>query len=205
LAGRSVRAFARALLAEPVELFPKQDQVAPGRPGSLVRLPLGVHRKDMQRYSLGLEGRGARSLHDQLHLLAHAMTVPSAYVMDALAAQSQSTPTKPPFQVAQEASRAVQVREGLIARIKKELDIYELVARHVELTPSGRGHCPFHDDAHMSFSVNRAGGYFNCFAGCGGGDVIAFWEKYRGISTTQAVRELAALLPGICTRQPTDR
>lgn len=64
-------------------------------------------------------------------------------------------------------------------------------------TPSGRGHCPFHDDAYRSFSINRAGRYFNCFAGCGGGDVIVFWEKYRQISREQAILELRSQISSI--------
>jgi hypothetical protein len=47
VAGREVRAFGHGLLAahriEGVELYPKQDQLADG-PGSLIRMPFGVHR-----------------------------------------------------------------------------------------------------------------------------------------------------------------
>jgi hypothetical protein len=194
LAGRTVRVLARSLLDERVEIFPKQDRVAPGRPGSLVRLPLGIHRRDMQRYAVAFRGSEAHvpSLAEQLQHLANVQTVPSAVVAAVLA---EHVATKRHPLPHRRVERPVPAA-SLIGRIKAELDLYELVARHVELTPSGRGHCPFHEDAHMSFSVNRAGGYFNCFADCGGGDVIAFWERYRRIGTRQAVRELAGLLPG---------
>jgi hypothetical protein len=47
VAGREVRAFGQGLLAahriEGAELYPKQDQLADG-PGSLIRMPFGVHR-----------------------------------------------------------------------------------------------------------------------------------------------------------------
>ena len=51
--GREVRAFGHGLLAaheiEGVELCPKQDQLADG-PGSLIRMPFGVHRLTDRRY-----------------------------------------------------------------------------------------------------------------------------------------------------------
>jgi hypothetical protein len=47
VAGQEMRAFGQGVLAaheiEGVELYPKQDQLADG-PGSLIRMPFGVHR-----------------------------------------------------------------------------------------------------------------------------------------------------------------
>lgn len=60
---------------------------------------------------------------------------------------------------------------------------------------TGSGHGPFHPDAHMSFAVNREGEYFNCFAGCGGGDVIDFYRRLKGLSHKDAVRELLQWAP----------
>lgn len=191
LAGRTARAFARALLdgQGTIEIFPKQDRVGEG-PGSLVRLPLGVHRKDGKRHpvrSASEDGQGRR-LREQLALLAEARTIPTLMVANTLA--EAALPTHRPNR----AYPQVKVGEGAIDRIKRGLDIFEFVSQHVPLTTSGRGHCPLHDDAHASFSVNRRGQYWHCFAGCGGGDVIVFWERYRGITRAQAVRELAQML-----------
>ncbi|NOH04968.1 MAG: hypothetical protein HND47_24840 [Chloroflexi bacterium] len=51
--GQVARAFGKNLLAsnglDKIELFPKQDKLWDG-PGSLIRLPFGIHRKDGQRY-----------------------------------------------------------------------------------------------------------------------------------------------------------
>jgi hypothetical protein len=51
--GREVRAFGHGLLAahqvEGVELYPKQDRLA-GGPGSLIRMPFGMHRLTGRRY-----------------------------------------------------------------------------------------------------------------------------------------------------------
>jgi hypothetical protein len=53
VAGREARALGQGLLAahrvEGVKLFPKQDQIADG-PGSLIRMPFGVHRLTDRRY-----------------------------------------------------------------------------------------------------------------------------------------------------------
>ena len=53
VSGREVRAFGRGLLAahqvKGVELYPKQDRLADG-PGSLIRMPFGVHRLTGLRY-----------------------------------------------------------------------------------------------------------------------------------------------------------
>ena len=64
----------------------------------------------------------------------------------------------------------------------------------MELSPTGRGLCPFHDDHRASFSVNPEENYWNCFAGCGGGSVIDFWMRWQDCDFTTAVRELEELL-----------
>jgi hypothetical protein len=55
--GQEVRAFGQGLLAaheiEGVELYPKQDRLADG-PGSLIRMPFGVHRLTGLRYVLAV-------------------------------------------------------------------------------------------------------------------------------------------------------
>jgi hypothetical protein len=55
--GRELRAFGQGLLAahqiEGVELYPKQDQIADG-PGSLIRMPFGVHQLTGRGYVLAV-------------------------------------------------------------------------------------------------------------------------------------------------------
>ena len=51
-------------------------------------------------------------------------------------------------------------------------------------------HCIFHDDQLPSFSLQeKADGtwYWRCFAGCGGGDEIAFLQKLKKLSPTSAI------------------
>ena len=55
-----------------------------------------------------------------------------------------------------------------------------------------QGICPFHDDHEKSVSVCVAGGHggWRCFAECGGGDLIDFHRRLRGLSFQAAVRDL---------------
>jgi DNA primase len=64
------------------------------------------------------------------------------------------------------------------------------------LCKSGSGLCPFHDYQVESFKVNDEENYWNCFtdSDCGGGSVIDFYMKLKGVDFTTAVKELADML-----------
>lgn len=51
--------------------------------------------------------------------------------------------------------------------------------------------CPFHSESSASFVIYRNTNTFNCFAGCGGGDAIAFWMKLHNVSFKKAVEDLS--------------
>lgn len=55
-----------------------------------------------------------------------------------------------------------------------------------------QGVCPFHDDHNKSLSVCLTGerGGWRCFAGCGGGDLVGFHSRLRGLDFKAAVRDL---------------
>jgi len=55
-----------------------------------------------------------------------------------------------------------------------------------------QGVCPFHDDHNKSLSVCIKGerGGWRCFAGCGGGDLLGFHSRLRGLDFRAAVRDL---------------
>lgn len=91
----------------------------------------------------------------------------------------------------------------LVSRIKAAVPVLSLASRLTELKTSdhGRGRwyvgkCPFHDDQNPSFWVDVQRGLWGCRAGCGRGDVINLWAKYRGISIQAALVELAGELRG---------
>jgi hypothetical protein len=84
--GREVRAFGQGLLAthevEGVELYPKQDQLADG-PGSLIRMPFGVHRLTGRRYGFYTADGSplALTLREQICALGTPETVPEAALL----------------------------------------------------------------------------------------------------------------------------
>ena len=192
ISGKEARRFGRRLLNShnltEVELFPKQDQAKDG-PGSLIRLPFGFHRKTGMRYDFLTPQLKplAESLPDQIHLLCAPETVPDGFFQSFLMHESPQL-EKPLF-------ATVEGLTGpLSKRIKDSISVLDFISRYVVLSPTGRGHCPFHDDQHASFAVNTEGNYWSCFAGCGGGSLIDFWMKYQNCDFKTAVRELANML-----------
>lgn len=192
LPGRELRMFGRGLMQAhgltELELYPKQDELQEG-PGSLIRMPFGIHQVTGKRYGFYTpDGRPlASTLRQQLHLLKTAEPVPTPVI----SAYQELAPVKP--QTAE--FTPVQAPGELVSdRIKAAISVEDFVSRYVELTPTGRGHCPFHDDRHKSFGVNRENNYWSCYAGCGGGSVIDFWMLHKDCDFTTAVTELAQML-----------
>ena len=50
--------------------------------------------------------------------------------------------------------------------------------------------CPFHEDRSPSFSVFDDGKRWKCHAGCGGGSVVDFLAKAKGLSDKDACKEI---------------
>ncbi len=53
------------------------------------------------------------------------------------------------------------------------------------------GNCPFHEEKTPSFAIYPATNTWNCFAGCGGGDSIAFFQKLHNCDFRTALEELS--------------
>jgi hypothetical protein len=180
LPGKLARQFGMQLLAEHaiagIELYPKQDVLKTG-PGSLVRLPLGIHRKSGHRYHfVHPDGSPiAPTIRQQIALLADPIRVPQAFIEQVLT--DIPTALSPPSTAFPKVDR--QPGKHLSERIKGSISVRDFVSRYVVLDEGGRGFCPFHDDTHKSFGVNDEGNYWHCWAGCGGGSVIDFWMKWR--------------------------
>jgi hypothetical protein len=193
--GREARAFGQGLLTahrvEGVELFPKQDQIADG-PGSLIRMPFGVHRLTGRCYGFYTADGSpvAPTMREQIYALKTPETIPEAAFeayRSFVSPQPQAAPAEPPEELAGTVSE----------RIKASMTVLEFVSQYVDLKPTASGAiglCPFHDDHHPSLGVNTEGNYWHCFAGCGGGSVIDFWLRWRKCNSTTAVRELAEMV-----------
>lgn len=195
VAGRLARKFGQGLAAtfglQEIELFPKQSHLKDG-PGSLIRLPFGIHRRTGKRYGFVDPEQNplAESWNEQLRILSKPQTITRG-IFDAYSSLQAIQPNmqKNPVFEAVEASNGV-----LSERIKASINVREFVGRYVQLSSNGRGLCPFHDDQQASFSVNDEHNYWHCFSGCGGGSIIDFWMKKQKCDFKTAVRELAGML-----------
>jgi hypothetical protein len=203
LPGSFARRFAHQLLRDHaltgIEVFPKQDYLTTGS-GSLVRLPLGVHRKTGKVYPFVTPDRQplAPTIREQVALLASPERVPLPFVLAALARSPAPTlePSKPTstFRRAQP-----DTQMSLSERLKGTISVLDFVSCYVELDGHHTGFCPFHDDQHKSFAVDVEHNYWHCFAGCKGQTIIDFWMQWRAKhgqdgSFTAAIKDLRAML-----------
>ena len=199
--GRRIRQFGQGLLAhfniDSVELFPKQNQLKTG-PGSLVRLPFGVHRRTGKRYGFyDTQGRPlAPALSWQIMVLEDRETV-SIPVFERFQEVGSSQPKPREFDGAERPRQTkIEKGNGLLPseRIKAAISVKEFVSQYVELSPSGTGICPFHNDHNPSFNVNDMENYWFCFTCEKGGSVVDFWITLKDCDFQTAVRELNELI-----------
>ncbi len=83
--------------------------------------------------------------------------------------------------------------DSTIDQIKKELDIVDIVAEHVDLAKKGRnfwGLCPFHEDSNPSMSVSPDKQLFKCFVCGAGGDLIKFTADINKVTFPKALNIL---------------
>lgn len=204
IAAKEARAFGKFLLntydLPDLEIYPKQDRLGDG-PGSLVRLPLGIHQKTGRvHYFFDLAGQPlAPRISQQIERLANPERVPQSFVEDVLWQdylnkrhhEAEDLELIPDFP-------EMRAGETLSDAIKNTISVYDLVSQYVDLDRQGRGLCPFHDDQVKSFGVNVEKNYWSCFAGCGGGSVIDFMMRWRDThgedgsftATIMAMREM---------------
>ena len=193
VSGGAVQRFGKGVLSyfnlDGVELYPKQATLRDDGPGSLIRLPFGVHRKSGKRYGFYTsDGEPlAPTLSAQLLALSQPQTV-TERLFDHYGEYSAVELPPPVFEPVD------GVGERPSDRIKAAVSCYDFVRQYVPLSASGRGQCPFHDDQVASFSVNAQDNYWHCFAGCGGGSIIDFWMNWRKVDFVTAVVELSELL-----------
>ena len=82
-----------------------------------------------------------------------------------------------------------------VEALKARVDLLALFeANGVAVRKSGLGYkslCPFHEDKTASLSVDSKKGLWHCF-GCGkSGDSVSFLERLKGLSFSEALRELS--------------
>ena len=201
LPGKEIREFGHGLFnhfgIENIELFPKQDRLTTG-PGSLIRLPFGVHQKSGKRYGYyTADGRPlAPTLREQIVALKDAETVPEA-VFEKFKGIGTDVGRKrrpAPAEALQGPVSTTDEDAPLSDQLKATIPVRQFVLRYVELSPKGMGLCPFHDDTVDSFGVNDEGNFWHCFACDKGGSIIDFWMQYNDCDFQTAIKELAKML-----------
>ncbi|WP_416738105.1 DNA primase [Mycoplasmopsis meleagridis] len=88
----------------------------------------------------------------------------------------------------------MNVRLGLYQKILEVSDIVETISEFLSLNKKGRNYnaiCPFHSDTSPSLSISPEKQIFKCFSCNTSGNSITFVEKYKKISTTEAMKYLA--------------
>jgi hypothetical protein len=203
--GREVRQFAHGIVhtydLEGIEIYPKQDTLITG-PGSLIRLPFGVHQRNRRRYTFYRSGQAhtvrlAPSITTQIqHFLRPSIVPETAFLKfrDIGAIEPQERRKKASESVKGAARTRLPDDAPVSERIKAATTVGEFVNHYVELSERGQGLCPFHDDHAASFSVHTEDNFWYCFTCDMGGSVIDFWMQYRRIDFATAVRELAKTL-----------
>ncbi len=200
--GFQIRRFGKELLREQkltkIEIYPKQDRPVTG-PGSLVRLPLGIHKLTGRRYHfINLDGTPlARTIRDQIKVFANPERVPQAFIDSVLENAPAHEPLSPTPQFTPK--RDSDVSGPPSERIKAAISVFDFVNQYVELDSRGKGTCPFHDDQIKSFQVSEDGNYWHCYAGCKGQTIIDFWMLWREAhhhkgDFKSTVKELAKML-----------
>jgi len=84
-----------------------------------------------------------------------------------------------------------KISEELIEKIRREVDIVDIVSEYVQLKKQGKnyfGLCPFHSEKTPSFSVAPDKQIFYCFGCKAGGNVYSFLMEIESWSFLEAVQ-----------------
>ncbi|HZU65897.1 MAG TPA: CHC2 zinc finger domain-containing protein [Ktedonobacteraceae bacterium] len=178
-----------------VELYPKQDMLAPGGSGSLIRLPLGVHRLSRGWYPfVAMDSSG--NLVPVGETVAECCTwlcqqVQPVAVPVEVAVAGQTTAGKGPVESGEVRGSAPMASHGRYASIRawcQAQDLVEVIGRYVVLDQRGLGSCPFkahhsRGDVRPSFQV--FGGpdpHWYCYTWQRAGNLFDFLCLYYEVS-----------------------
>lgn len=176
-----------------LELYPKQGKS--NGVGSLIRLPLGIHRRSGMRYPFIDACTG------------HAVAANTAGVLAWLPTAARSTcpmissPQKPDIPGYSTSTKTVPV-PGSIREWNTAQDPFAVISQYIELDQQGSGHCPFGEhhasgvDTHSSFQVYQPGvpgGYcYFCHVEQKGGSVFDFLARYHGLTAKDCWQKIKA-------------
>lgn len=177
-----------------VEIFPKHDHIEADAFGSLVRGPLGRHRKvggaifPLVRY----DRETGRYFRGGLSTLLSAATADPAVVIQMASGLVGRVSTASGETASTEGAAAKRdpvKRSPLTEEIYRRTSVRQILAeKGIEVNRAGKAQCPFHDDHHPS--LQDYGTHFYCF-GCGAkGDVITLFQKLNHYSDRWRARDM---------------
>lgn len=187
-----VRAWLLPFCPDGVEFYPKQAEGSGY--GSLIRLPLGVHRRSGKRYpfiswsNAGLTP-AARSVSETLAWLATISRVEVPPMEPALLITHTAQRSFSSARHASPVSRSMTIRNWCAQQ-----DPLQVIGAYVDLNAQGIGRCPFawhhaQGDTHSSFKVyapGSPGGYcWYCYTWQQGGSVFDFLRYYHGLDARE--------------------
>jgi hypothetical protein len=183
---KPIRILLRGVVEDkPVEIYPKQDRLSSGGVGSLVRGPLGIHRKTGERYPF-LDPATLERVDDNEWYLHQIQRAEGDQLASALTELLQEQPRTPQARSRRERVSYAQSAGDALA-----------VAQALNIALDDRGHyqqglCPFHPhEQHPSFTIYPNTNIWICWhgpkVGCGGVSLVA---AVRGISLAEAEERL---------------
>jgi len=173
-----------------VELYPKQGWLAPGGSGSLIRLPLGVHRQSrgwypfLQRSAWGEwvpVGETVAECCRWLCQYVQQVAVPEAVLL--ASSEGLSVPSESRMSVAVENPAPTASHWGIREWCRAQ-DILAVIGRYVVLDSRGVGSCPFkahhhRGDRRPSFQVfGGSDPHWYCYTWRRAGDLFDFLCLY---------------------------
>jgi CHC2 zinc finger len=179
-----------------VELYPKQDHLLTG-PGSLIRLPLGVHRQTGGWYPflmMGADGQLVPVGNTVVECLAWAVSSVQRVQVPQEArdlgvnrsALVAPVPASSPLVGASSGGR------GAIGEWCQSQNIMQVIGLYVHLDGRGVGSCPFkehhaHGDRRPSFQVfGGSDSHWYCYTWQRAGDLFDFFCLYYNLSPQEA-------------------
>ena len=207
VAGQVVRAWLLPYAqAYSVEFYPKQDYLAPGESGSVIRLPLGIHRKSRGWYPfVEMSGQGILvPVGDTIadccawaYQYVQRVAVPETVLCQAAASEYvlvRNAGMQSSGKIGQDVM--APVGRGAIRAWCRAHNIVEVIGQYVALDRRGVGSCPFKEhhyrgDVRPSFQVfGGADPHWYCHTWGRAGDLFDFCCLYNHLSPQEAWERL---------------
>jgi len=181
-------------IAYGVELYPKQDRLAPGGSGSLVRLPLGVHRQSRGWYPFLQQSAWGEWVPVGETVCQHVqrVTVPAAVWLVCAVVSPGNDASWMATDGGDSARIASRMSYGSIREWCQAQEIVAVIGRYVALDGRGVGSCPFKDhhyrgDLRPSFQVfGGSDPHWYCYTWGRAGNLFDFVCLYYQVTPQEA-------------------